>query len=75
MPQPPFVTYLVSALPNGSWFVENDAGASGYSFDSLTTAERFAIALARRNRPSKVRIIDLDGSIVDETDFDEHGPS
>ena len=66
-----FVTYLVSALPSGYWFVESDAGTSGYSFQALAAAERFAVGLAERNRPSKVRILSSSGEIIDETVFDE----
>ena len=79
MAERPFLTYLVSALPSGYWFVESDAGTSGYSFQSLTAAERFAVGLAQRNRPSKVRILSSGGEIIDETIFDEllseHGGS
>jgi hypothetical protein len=65
------LTYLVSALPSGSWFVESDAGTSGYSFRSLAAAERFAVVLAQRNRPSKVCILGGRGEIIDETVFEE----
>jgi hypothetical protein len=64
-----FMTYTVSSLPSGCWFVEGTSGTSGYSFQSLADAERFAIALAKRNPPSKVRVLSAGGEMIDEKVF------
>ena len=69
----PFLTYLVSALPTGSWFVETVAGTSCQSFPSLEAAKRYAVALARCNGPSTVLIVGSGGEILGETIFDELG--
>ena len=69
----PFLTYLVSALPTGAWFVESDAGTSGHSFESLDAAKRYAVALAQRNSPSIVRVLGSGGEIIAETVFDQPG--
>jgi hypothetical protein len=65
------MTYNISSLGPGSWFVDSPKGTSGYSFHTLAEAERFAITLARRNTPSKVCTLDSGGEIVDELVFDE----
>jgi hypothetical protein len=66
-----YITYTVSALDAGRWFVESDKGTSGYSFHSLREAERFAITLAKRNTPSKVCTLDNTGEVLDELVFNE----
>jgi len=60
--------YLISPLPDGRWFVDSATGTSGYSFHSLPEAERFALLLAQKNAPSKVRVLGPDGEVVDEKD-------
>ena len=64
------LTYLISPLPDGRWFVDSANGTSGYSFHTFPEAERFALLLARKNAPSRIRVIGADGEIVDEKDFD-----
>jgi hypothetical protein len=49
--------------------VDSNKGTSGYSFRSLTEAERFAITLAQRNTPSKVCTLGSDGEVIDELIF------
>jgi hypothetical protein len=66
-----YITYTVSALDAGRWFVESDKGTSGYSFHSLLEAERFAITLAKRNTPSKVCTLSNTGEVLDELIFNE----
>jgi hypothetical protein len=63
------ITYTIAALGPTSWFVESDKGTSGYSFHSLLEAERFAVTLAKRNTPSKVRTVNTEGEPVDELIF------
>ena len=63
------ITYLISPLPDGRWFVDSASGTSGYSFHSFPEAERFALLLAQKNVPSKIRVIGPDGEIVDEKVF------
>ena len=65
------ITYTVASLGPESWFVDSNKGTSGYSFHSLAEAERFAIVLAQRNRPSRVCILDGFGEVVTEKLFDQ----
>ena len=66
-----YITYTIAALGASRWFVDSNKGTSGYSFHSLTDAERFAITLARNNTPSKVCILGDGGEVVTETVFDQ----
>ena len=34
-----YITYTITLLTGGRWFVESDKGTSGYSFRSLAEAE------------------------------------
>ena len=68
-----FMTYTISSLGSGRWFVESTSGTSGYSFQSLADAEKFAVTLARRNTPSRVCVLGAGGEIVDEKVF--HQPT
>jgi hypothetical protein len=69
------ITYFLASLGPTSWFVDSNKGTSGYSFHSLAEAERFAIALARRNTPSRVCILDVAGDIVTEKIFSQADPA
>ena len=60
------ITYLISPLPDGRWFVDSASGTSGYSFHSFPEAERFAILLAQKNAPSRIQVMGPDGEVVDE---------
>lgn len=66
---PDYITYTIMALDGGRWFVDSDKGTSGYSFHSLRDAERFAVTLAKRNTPSRVRTLDNTGELIDELVF------
>jgi hypothetical protein len=70
-PDQQYTTYTITALDAGRWFIESDKGMSGYSFHTLIEAERFAIALARRNTPSKVCTLGNAGEVLDELVFDQ----
>jgi hypothetical protein len=65
------ITYTVTSLGPASWFVDSDKGTSGYSFRSVGEAERFAIVLAQRNKPSRVCIVDGFGEVVTEKIFNQ----
>jgi hypothetical protein len=65
------ITYIITELDADRWFVESDRGTSGYSFHSLIEAERFAITLAKRNTPSRVRTLNSSSKVIDELVFDE----
>lgn len=66
-----YITYTIFPLGDGRWFVDNTSGTSGFSFPSLAEAERFAITLAKRNTPSKVRLSGQSGEVIDEKVFDQ----
>jgi hypothetical protein len=70
-PDAQYIVYTIASLGPDRWFVDSTKGTSGYSFHSLTEAERFAITLAQRNTPSKVCILDTAGEVVTEMTFDQ----
>jgi hypothetical protein len=72
-PDERYIIYTIASLGADRWFVDSNKGTSGYSFHSLTDAERFAITLAQKNTPSKVCIIGNGGEVVTQSVFDEPG--
>ncbi|MEE8639006.1 MAG: DUF2188 domain-containing protein [bacterium] len=61
--------YHVTPVKKGGWRVTETGKARGFNFETKPPAVKKAVALAKKNRPSQVKIRKRNGRIQDERTY------